>query len=129
MVFSLHWEVSVFFDMRCIAMNYSREHFAMTRTNASPRLRDSLASRLRSRGLKQVLLCGFLLGATLPGHTQSTFGSVRGAVQDPTGAAIPNTELVLHSVDENSDRTISADSSGAFIFENVKAGHYVLRAH
>lgn len=76
-----------------------------------------------------VLVCGLLFGASVIAQGQSTFGSVRGAVQDSTGAAIPNTELVLHSVDENSDRTISADSSGAFIFENVKAGKYVLRAH
>ena len=60
---------------------------------------------------------------------QSTFGSVRGTVQDPTGAAIPGTQIVLHSTDENTDRSIDSDISGDFVFENVKAGQYSLRAH
>jgi hypothetical protein len=50
-------------------------------------------------------------------------------VQDSTGAAIPGTQLVLHSVDENKDSTVSAGPSGEFVFENVKAGKYSLRAH
>jgi hypothetical protein len=62
-------------------------------------------------------------------HAQSTFGSVRGIVQDHTGASIPGSQVVLHSTDENTERTANADDSGGFIFENVKAGHYSLRAH
>jgi hypothetical protein len=62
-------------------------------------------------------------------NAQSTFGSVRGTVQDATGAAIPATQIVLHSVDENTDRTVSSDTSGDFIIENVKPGKYSLRAH
>jgi Carboxypeptidase regulatory-like domain len=60
---------------------------------------------------------------------QSTFGSVRGIVQDNTGAVISDTQIVLHSRDENTERTVNADASGSFIFENVKAGNYNLRAH
>ncbi|WP_150110680.1 carboxypeptidase-like regulatory domain-containing protein [Granulicella mallensis] len=67
--------------------------------------------------------------ATVVARGQSTFGSVRGTVQDATGAAIPNTQIVLHSTDENTDRSIETDASGDFIFENVKAGKYSLRAH
>ena len=53
---------------------------------------------------------------------------MRGTVQDATGAALPGTQLVLHSTDENTDRTASSDSSGDFSFENVKAGKYSLKA-
>src|SRR5712691_9025337 len=60
---------------------------------------------------------------------QSTFGSVRGIVQDNTSAVISDTQVVLHSTDENTERTVTADTSGNFIFENVKAGKYSLRAH
>lgn len=60
---------------------------------------------------------------------QSTFGSVRGTVEDAAGAAIPGAEIVLHSVDENTDRSFVTDSSGSFLFENVKAGKYSLKAH
>jgi len=76
-----------------------------------------------------VIFCCLLFGAAYFAHGQSTFGSVRGAVQDATGAAIPGTQVTLHSTDENTDRTINADASGSFTFENVKAGKYVLRAH
>jgi len=76
-----------------------------------------------------VIFCCLLFGAAYFAHGQSTFGSVRGAVQDATGAAIPGTQVTLHSTDENTDRTINADASGSFIFENVKAGKYILRAH
>jgi hypothetical protein len=75
------------------------------------------------------MFCYLVLGPGSFAHGQSTFGSVRGTVQDLTGAAIPGTQLVLHSVDENTDRTFTTDSSGNFLFENVKAGKYSLKAH
>jgi hypothetical protein len=75
-----------------------------------------------------ILACCLLLNFVRPVYAQSTFGSVRGTVQDSTGAAIPDTQLVLHSIDENTDRSFTADSSGNFLFENVKAGKYSLRA-
>ena len=75
------------------------------------------------------MLLAMLLAGTDFAHGQSTFGSVRGAVQDSTGAAIPGAQLVLHSTDENTDRTATADDAGTFVFENVKPGKYVLRAH
>jgi hypothetical protein len=74
-----------------------------------------------------VVLC-ICLSAVLPALGQSTFGSVRGIAQDASGAAVPDTKVVLHSTDENTDRTANADSSGNFIFENVKAGHYAVHA-
>jgi len=75
------------------------------------------------------LFVSFVLGAPFGAVGQSTFGSVRGTVEDATGAAIPGTELVLHSVDEDTDRALTTDSSGSFLFENVKAGRYSLKAH
>jgi Carboxypeptidase regulatory-like domain/TonB dependent receptor len=82
-------------------------------------------------GLKvcaSIVALGICLSTVLPAFGQSTFGSVRGIAQDASGAAIPDTKVVLHSADENTDRATNADSSGDFIFENVKAGHYTLRA-
>ena len=76
-----------------------------------------------------LMLCYMVFGAVSSAHGQSTFGSVRGTVQDSTGAAIPGTQLVLHSVDENTDRSFATGSSGDFLFENVKAGKYILKAH
>jgi Carboxypeptidase regulatory-like domain/TonB dependent receptor len=62
------------------------------------------------------------------GQAQSTFGSVRGEVQDESGAALPGAQVRLHSVEENSDRTVTADGSGGFTIENVKPGEYLLLA-
>jgi Carboxypeptidase regulatory-like domain/TonB dependent receptor len=75
------------------------------------------------------IMCGLLLVAGQWAHAQSTFGSVRGNVLDASGAAIPDAQIMLHSTDENTERTVATDASGAFIFENVKAGKYTLRAH
>src|SRR5271156_612672 len=71
-------------------------------------------------------LC-LLMSAVLPTFGQSTFGSVRGIVQDVSSAAVPDTTVILHSTDENTDRTVNSDATGAYTFENVKAGHYTLR--
>jgi hypothetical protein len=76
-----------------------------------------------------LMLCCLFFGFAYSASGQSTFGSVRGTVQDATGAAISDAQVVLHSNDENTDRTVSADAAGNFVFENVKAGKYSLYAH
>jgi hypothetical protein len=55
---------------------------------------------------------------------QSTFGSIHGTTEDQTGSFIPEAQVNLHSVDENSDFTATSDDHGNFAFENVKPGHY-----
>jgi hypothetical protein len=89
---------------------------------------DDKRLSVRSCLLFAFVLCFFfnLLGSAF---AQSTFGSVRGTVQDNTGASIPDSVVILHSTDENTERTADADASGSFTFENVKAGHYSLRTH
>ena len=59
-------------------------------------------------------------------QAQSTFGSLRGTAVDASGATIPDTQVTLHSEDEDTDRMIKTDQDGAFLFENVKAGHFSL---
>ncbi len=69
-----------------------------------------------------------LLLSVVPAVAQSTFGSVRGIVQDSSGAVLTDTQITLHSLDENTDRKVQSDTDGNFTFENVKAGHYSLQA-
>src|ERR1700733_3679950 len=82
-------------------------------------------SRLRISGIaisvRAVLLCSSRC------FGQSTFGGIRGTVQDASGAAIPDAQVTLHSVDENTDQVTKTDATGSFILENVKAGKYRLR--
>lgn len=99
----------------------------------SPIIDSSTAAPWTHRKISHVLLfasvvwCLFL--ATSIAVAQSTFGSVRGNVLDASGAAIPGARIVLHSVDENTEHSVDTDTTGAFIFENVKAGKYTLQAH
>ncbi len=59
---------------------------------------------------------------------QSTFGSIRGAVQDASGATIPAVVITLHSLDENTNASVVSDDGGNFVFENIKPGHYSITA-
>jgi hypothetical protein len=84
----------------------------------------------RSRYLSGALAVLFALFCVNGSHleAQSTFGSIRGTVQDSTGAAIPDTQITLHSIDENTDRTVTSDATGSYAFENVLANRYSIRA-
>jgi hypothetical protein len=62
-------------------------------------------------------------------HAQSTFGSIRGTVQDASGAVMPDALVTVHSLDENFDRQVTTDAAGNFVVENLKAGHYKLTVH
>ena len=73
-----------------------------------------------------ILVAGFLVPGSA--FAQSTFGSVRGVAQDDSGAILPDTQVTLHSLDENTERKVTTDADGSFTLENVKAGQYALRA-
>jgi len=74
------------------------------------------------------ILAALLFMNNLRLEAQSTFGSIRGIVQDSTGASIPDAEITLHNVDENTDRKVKADATGSYAFENVLANKYSIRA-
>lgn len=73
-----------------------------------------------------LLACVALLSAA---EGQSTFGSIRGTVQDASGAVMPDALVTVHSLDESSDRQVTTDTAGNFVVENLKAGHYKLTVH
>src|SRR5580698_1947147 len=62
------------------------------------------------------------------GYAQSTFGDIRGTVRDPSNLPVPQAEVTLHSVDENTNRVAMSEESGGYLFENLKPGHYTLQA-
>ena len=74
-----------------------------------------------------IAVCWLSVGPASSAFGQSTFGSIRGIVQDFANATIPDAKVILHSTDQNTDRTVNSDASGAYTFENVKAGHYTVR--
>lgn len=75
--------------------------------------------------LRNLLLVVFaVLAASLTAAAQSTFGSIRGTVQDISGAVLPGATVTVHSLDQSFDHTAATDDAGEFLFENLKAGHY-----
>ncbi|HEX4019689.1 MAG TPA: TonB-dependent receptor [Acidobacteriaceae bacterium] len=70
-----------------------------------------------------LLLCG------VQAYAQSTFGSIRGTVQDESGAVVPGAIVTVHSLDENFDRQVTTDNAGEFVVENLKAEHYRITVH
>src|ERR1700720_3767246 len=107
-----------------MAVSLQRKQNAIRQTHGP---RKSVLRRIL-RSVASVIICCLLVAAGSFARAQSTFGSVRGNVLDASGAAIPDAQIVLHSSDENTERTVNTDNSGGFVFENVKAGKYTLRA-
>lgn len=97
-----------------------------TKCEPSATTRRSFRSYLVIGAIVFVIMLFFVLGPS--SHAQSTFGSIRGTVQDASGAVIPGAKVTLHSIDENTDRSVTTDDAGNYLLENVKAGKYSMRA-
>ncbi|HTX77154.1 MAG TPA: carboxypeptidase regulatory-like domain-containing protein, partial [Terracidiphilus sp.] len=89
-----------------------------------------LAARIALRGpAHRVLALALLAVCAATAFGQSTFGTILGTVEDNTGAVIPGALITVSSLDENEMRTTTSGSSGEFVFENLKAGHYKVTVH
>jgi hypothetical protein len=62
-------------------------------------------------------------------NAQSTFGTIVGVVKDPGELVVPGAEIKLSSLDDQSVRTTTSDSDGAFQFMNVKPARYEISVH
>ena len=56
------------------------------------------------------------------------FGNLRGVTRNAEGAPLPAVQVVVHSMDENLDRTVVSGDDGAFTVENLPPGRYQLTA-
>ena len=92
------------------------------------RNRDAL-SLLSMNKLRAFCALAVVAFCAVPAFSQSTFGSILGTVQDNSGAVIPDATITAHSLDENEDHVATSNTSGEFVFENLKAGHYKITAH
>jgi len=59
---------------------------------------------------------------------QATFGTVTGAVTDPTGATVPNTEVVVTNEGTNVSRTATTGDAGTYDVPNLNPGKYRVTA-
>ena len=53
-------------------------------------------------------------------------GTIQGLVTDPTGSVIPNASVTLTEEATQVVQTIHTDSSGVYIFPNIKIGTYTV---
>jgi hypothetical protein len=79
------------------------------------------------RGYISIAFLLSLLFAACPGlRAQSTYGSVTGAVTDPSGAAIPSAQVTLTNLGTAETRTQTTGPAGDYSFVNLIPGNYRL---
>src|SRR5579862_5753582 len=79
-----------------------------------------------SRRILVLLLLSLFCLIPLFSYAQSTFGTVDGAVTDPSGAAIPGAQVTLTNIGTQEKRTQATGSEGLYQFVNVLPGQYKL---
>ncbi|HEV2493405.1 MAG TPA: carboxypeptidase regulatory-like domain-containing protein [Terriglobia bacterium] len=62
------------------------------------------------------------------GWAQSYNATISGTVSDPSGAAVPNAQLTLTSLDTGTVTKTTSGSDGLYSFPNLRPGRYELRA-
>jgi hypothetical protein len=70
--------------------------------------------------LMAIALCAVTASA------QST-ATLSGLVTDPTGAAVPHAQVVVHSLATGLDRTVTTDGAGAYVVPSLQPGDYKLQ--
>jgi carboxypeptidase family protein len=66
-----------------------------------------------------------LISQCVPAYGQSASGSLRGQVTDPSGAAIPGTDVIM-TPESGAPIVVKSDAQGGYEFKSVPAGKYIL---
>jgi hypothetical protein len=69
------------------------------------------------------IFCLFALSISI-GHAQVLYGSIVGALQDATGAAVPNAAVTITNKQTGQNRDATSDAQGNFTITNVLPGTY-----
>src|SRR6516162_4054354 len=86
------------------------------------------ATGVRLLLLAAALGAGFVITSTLAptGVAQTSLGTLTGVVRDPSGAVIVNASVRLTNDQTGESRTVNSDSIGAYRFDALTPGSYVL---
>src|SRR5580698_2526609 len=76
---------------------------------------------------KLQLLVAFLAATAVAAFSQSS-ASLSGTVTDPTGAAVPNAHVVVHSLATGADRAVDTDGAGLYAVPALLPGDYSVKA-
>ncbi len=75
---------------------------------------------MRKNLMLVLALCLALMGVTA--HAQVTTGTIRGVVNDPNGAVVPNANVTITKKSNNETHTLQTSASGAFELTNLPVG-------
>ncbi len=78
---------------------------------------------LLNRGIFLIAACVVLL---TPLMAQNPRGSLRGTVQDASGARVPSAKVMVHSVDSKLERTAQTEDMGEFRVDDLPVGNYLV---
>jgi len=73
---------------------------------------------------KAFVAVAFLGILGLPLSAQTSYGSIVGAITDPSGAGVPGASVVLVNIGTSERRTAESDQSGNYQFVNLLPGSY-----
>src|SRR5277367_6263110 len=93
----------------------------MALDHASPALLHSPGAR---RWVRTGLLAIGLWASAGVAYCQSTFGTVLGTVQDPSGGVVPKAKVDLVNTGTNAVRSTETASNGSYQFVNIDVGTY-----
>jgi Carboxypeptidase regulatory-like domain/TonB dependent receptor len=71
-----------------------------------------------------VFLCALLLAGSVV--AQETTGGLQGTVKDPSGAVVPNAQVVVTGNTLVGSKTVTTDSAGYYRFANLPPGSYTV---
>ena len=84
---------------------------------------------LEGKDMKKPLLCAVLLSLSLTvASGQTDLSTIRGAANDPSGAAVPNAKITLTAVETNVSREAVTTSDGVYEIPYLTPGTYRLTA-
>src|ERR1700749_2332561 len=69
-----------------------------------------------------------LLAATAGAAFGQSSASLSGTVVEPTGAAVPNSHVVVHSIATGADRAVDTDGAGLYAVPALLPGNYSVKA-
>ncbi len=74
----------------------------------------------------QLRIAGIFLICTLAAFAQGDRGTITGTVTDPTGAVVPNANIVVTNTDTSAVYQVATTSTGNYTLANLPVGTYVL---
>ncbi len=81
---------------------------------------------MRAKALFKAFICGIMLSISSLAFSQTTVGSVYGAVTDTTGGSLPGSTVVITDVHTGAKQTTITNNGGEYTFSTVSPSDYTV---